>query len=226
MLKDGMPMHLLGDRLSYFQEVHRARNAEEALLACISACARITGDLNNIDWPQESSAGDWFCRLRGQRVSVETFSMRRLNHINLEGQTLLYQDLTFADLSGANLVGADLRGAGLASANLRNADLSRANLSLARLFNVDLTGANLSLAKLRYADLRDAVLDGTNLQGADFFRAAGIPEDLHSLTEVPEERMKIHPKKVIRRKGTLRRIRVHEFARRRTQFTHRKGVSH
>jgi hypothetical protein len=71
MLKNGMPMDLLSPRPSYHEETRQARNAEEALLAVLNACAQTSRELSHIDWPQAESAngsktafGAWLKRLQ------------------------------------------------------------------------------------------------------------------------------------------------------------------
>jgi hypothetical protein len=56
----------------------QARNAEEALLAALSACARVTKEISNINWPSEAAAGVWLARLDGQRQNAsDTVSARK-----------------------------------------------------------------------------------------------------------------------------------------------------
>ncbi|MBI5252151.1 MAG: pentapeptide repeat-containing protein [Desulfomonile tiedjei] len=134
MLRFGMPMHRLNPRPSYREELRQARNAEEALLACMSACARTVNEPYAIEWPEETSAGDWIARLRGQRKSNQDYclSLLMLNNIGLNGQFLFTQDLSGANLRSANLCAANLIEANLIEANLRGADLREAQIDGAR----------------------------------------------------------------------------------------------
>ncbi len=51
MIRDGMPMHHTDLKLSTYQDMDRqARNAEEALLAMLNACARVTQKVSHIAW--------------------------------------------------------------------------------------------------------------------------------------------------------------------------------
>ncbi len=170
MLRRGMPMQRLDPRPRYREEDRMARNAEEALLACISACALTTGKTHDIDWPENNSAGDWICRLRGQRKLTELFwcfSLSLLNHIGLKGQELVGQDL-----GGAVLVGADLSGTNLRMANLEGANLRTANFERAYLANTNLSGACLT-----ETILTEAILDGADLDHSNLADAIGITLD-------------------------------------------------
>ncbi len=146
MLRNGMPMELLAQpRPSYHEEVRQARNAEEALLATLNACAQTSREASHIDWPQTESAegsktvfGAWLKRLQGQRIG--------------SNPGLALRCLSFLDLAGQILHIADLYGAQVNNADLQRADLQRA----------DLGAANLKGANIRWAELR-----GANLEGAD-----------------------------------------------------------
>lgn len=139
--RTGAPMERVKPRpASFHEELRRARNAEEALFACASACGDVTGKITEVDWPSPIAAGTWIRRLQGQRTSernaVITESLSRLNlkecnldimdlyRANLDGSQLTNAKLNFTCLERASLVGADLRGAVLYSANLRSADLT------------------------------------------------------------------------------------------------------
>ncbi len=66
MLRQGMPMELL--QVAPFKEaLFQSRNAEEALLAALNACARITGKVSDIEHPDPTAFGAWFKRIQGQR---------------------------------------------------------------------------------------------------------------------------------------------------------------
>jgi hypothetical protein len=158
-LRSGLPMDQL--QLGPYREMNRqAIHAEQALLAVHSACALVTGEVGQIDWPGDESArrfvaGTWLLRLLGQRRGGFDIASS-LNALNLSG----------ADLSGADLSGANLSGAYLSRAYLSGADLSRAYLSEADLSGADLSGAYLSGAYLSEADLRGARYDSGGVVSA------------------------------------------------------------
>ncbi|ARV61475.1 hypothetical protein BZZ01_25125 [Nostocales cyanobacterium HT-58-2] len=183
MLHHGMPMEDL--HLGQFKEQNRqARNAEEALLAVLNACARVTKKISHIKWHDSiiktsgesfKDFGVWISRLHGQRVNYddEVFCLRRLSFLNLQNCILIHKDFYEANLSGADLSQADLRVADLSEADLRGANLSRADLR-----GADLRGADLSRANLSQANLIGANLIGANLIGADLSWANLIGADL------------------------------------------------
>ncbi|BAZ26559.1 pentapeptide repeat-containing protein [Kalymmatonema gypsitolerans NIES-4073] len=184
MLRDGMPMEEL--KLDNFKEQNRqARNAEEALLAVLNACARVTEEISHIKWHdsvKQTSGGEekkyfkdfgvWISRLHGQRVDEnEVFCLNCLSFLDLQNCILFFKEFYKADLSGADLSQAFLTlaflgEADLSGADLSRADLSRADLSEADLREADLREADLSRADLSRADLRGAVLRGADLSGA------------------------------------------------------------
>ncbi|GCL39090.1 pentapeptide repeat-containing protein [Sphaerospermopsis reniformis] len=189
MLKYGMPMEKLS--ISTFQEANRqARNAEEALLAVLNACARVTQKLSQIKWPSLDSKGEniqenkhpdfgnWISRLRGQRVNYDdVFCLNCLSFLDLQNTILTFQDFSLANLQETNLqevniretnlTGAKLQGAKLQGAKLQGANLQGANLQLAYLREANLQGANLQDTKLQRANLQVTNLQGANLQNAD-----------------------------------------------------------
>ena len=63
MLRHGNPLEELAPRPSFQEETARARHAEEALLAMLNACARVTETRSVIDWPEPESFGAWLSRL-------------------------------------------------------------------------------------------------------------------------------------------------------------------
>ncbi|MBI1207965.1 MAG: NACHT domain-containing protein [Azospirillum sp.] len=162
-LRDGMPAGGSSFRIA----TDHARNAEEALLAALNACARTVsreavGSVK-LDWDgDQAAAGNLVHRLRRQRLGWEPgVALDCLADLDLSTQFLAGQDL-----SGANLSGADLSGANLFRANLSGADLSGADLSGANLSGADLSGADLFRANLSGADLSHAILLGANLREA------------------------------------------------------------
>ena len=180
MLRHGMPMELLDTCPKYQEKCRQARNAEEALLVVLNACARVTRTISKIDWPSPDAAGNWIHRLRGQRRNKKNgLALTCLSRLDLSSCILYIQDLYGANLVGADLRGAILRGAILVGANLQRAILVGANLERADLVEVNLEGANLQGAKLLRASLQRANLqrailneetnfEGANLTGAKF----------------------------------------------------------
>jgi len=162
MLRHGMPMERL--QLKSFQGVVvHARQAEEALLVTLHACASVTQTLSTVDWPSSDAMGAWLARLQGQRTTYATSPLvfRCLRLLNLSSCVLMNRDLYEVDLRYAVLSDTVL-----SSADLRYAVLSDAVLRYAVLRYAVLSYAVLGPADLRYADLRSAVLSDTVLSDA------------------------------------------------------------
>ncbi|MFZ1850808.1 MAG: pentapeptide repeat-containing protein [Nitrosomonas sp.] len=173
LLHRGMPMEKL-ELKDFYSMQYQSRNAEEALLISLNACARFTRKVSEILWPQPSSAGAWFKHLQGQRLGPENvLVMSGLNFLSFNEQILDMIDFGFADLrfctfTKTHLNYACLVGANLEEANLESARLSEAILTVANLDRADLVGANLERAILIKANLEGANLEGIFLKGANF----------------------------------------------------------
>jgi uncharacterized protein YjbI with pentapeptide repeats len=180
MLKHGMPMERLG--IGTFQEANRqARNAEEALLVVLNACARVTKEVSQIKWHSSviedtdegekeyfTDFGNWISRLRGQRVNYNrVFCLNCLSYLDLQNCILTAQDFFGANLQWANLQWANLQWANLQWANLQWANLQWANLESAKLESANLESAKLEFAKLKSAKLEFAKLESAKLEFAN-----------------------------------------------------------
>ena len=106
----GMPMEALN--LPTFKEAMiQSRNAEEALLAVLNACARVTKELSTIDWKTPEAFGEWMARLIGQRKDFEPiFVTECLSYLDLHGCNLALRDFYKANLKGAYLKGTIYEG--------------------------------------------------------------------------------------------------------------------
>jgi len=180
MLCEGMPMENLIPRPSYLKECRQARNAEEALLAVLYACAFVTQQVSKIAWETRVALGTWLARLQGQRSSWDENSIayyclgyldasqQNLSEINLRRANLQWANLQWADLQRANLEGANLEGANLAGTILAGAILAGAILYRVNLVGAILKRAILFGAGLRRSDLQEVDLDGVSLEGVIF----------------------------------------------------------
>lgn len=167
MLRSGMPMDHLSQKLSYQESVRQARNAEESLLACLYACATVTDQLSHIQWPNLTTAGVWISRLRGQRVnSSNPVALQSLGRLNLDGCVLYMQDLFSTNLRGASLIRTMLDYAIIAEADISNADFTEAQMFNVRMNHVTGSGCKLTRARLHRADLERADLSFSDLRGA------------------------------------------------------------
>jgi uncharacterized protein YjbI with pentapeptide repeats len=192
ILRYGMPMELLQIptfRISLFQ----ARNAEEALLVALNACARLTKKISMIVHPDPTAFGAWFRRIQGQRTGPEScltagclsflylkdtvlhiidfynanLEKSNLSNISASFINLFETDLREANLENAKLLIANLERVNLEGANLKEARLEKVNFNSANLDGASLEGANLKGANLEGADIEGAYLEGTNLEGAN-----------------------------------------------------------
>ena len=173
----GMPMEALN--LPTFKEAMiQSRNAEEALLAVLNACARVTKELSTIDWKSPEAFGEWMARLIGQRKDFEpVFVTECLSYLDLSQCNLRFRDFFRANFEGANLERAILKRANLQGANferayLVEANLQGANLERAYLVEANLKRANFERAYLVEANLREAKLQRANLEGANLYWAS------------------------------------------------------
>jgi uncharacterized protein YjbI with pentapeptide repeats len=197
MLINGLPLESQIPRSNFDIELFQARNTEEALLAVLNACARVTKANSEIKWQYRNTFGAWISRLQGQRIGIENvLALECLSFLDLHGCILYIRDflganlaftnLEKAELSFANLLDANLQGANLTNANLQgvdltNANLTRSNLQGANLYKTTFEETNLEEANLKDANLQAATLIGTNLvranltganlQAANFYKA-------------------------------------------------------
>jgi len=195
MLRHGMPMEQLPIK-AFKETLFQSRNAEEALLVALNACARVTQQVSAIKHPDATAFGAWFKRIQGQQGGESTLAAACLSFLELSGVVIyiddffasnlhatklknvsaeyanfLLADLTNADLEGADLVGANLVEANLVEANLHGAILHGANLHEANLTGANLHGAILEGAILTGANLHGAILHGAILHGANLHGA-------------------------------------------------------
>ena len=169
---NGMPCEKLTTGHSFRSMANLARNAETALLVMHSCCARKTGGISSIDWPERNDAASWCKNLQVHCYdSGSCESIQSLNHLDFEGQHLPRADFFRAELAGSNFSHATLSHSILAEANMDHAILRQAVLSDADLQRVNLDGAMLAGADLSRADLSGANLAQANLDGATLVEA-------------------------------------------------------
>lgn len=136
-------------QIRFAAQLRWARNAEEALFACLNACARVTGEIVRIQWPSPTSFGDALKRMQGQRPGPENALI--LDCLSDMDCTDCVLDM--ADLYKADLARSDLSRAMLHFVNLREANLAKTNMTQARLLSANLTRAELQGANFTNADL-------------------------------------------------------------------------
>jgi len=179
-LYHGLPMELTGIP-TFKEQVRQARNTEESLLVILNACANVTEEMSEIDWPTGVSLGELLSRLQEQSDYEEPLVITSLNRIDARWCDLVARDLFSADLYKSNLNKAQLARTLLANARLAEADLEQANL-----FKADISFADLQRATLRKAHLSEADLRGADLRGADLSGAIFNGADLREI-KVDEE---------------------------------------
>ncbi|MEB3192950.1 MAG: pentapeptide repeat-containing protein, partial [Snowella sp.] len=179
MLRQGMPMEKL-DRLTFLQMSYQSRNAEEALLVVLNACASVTKRISTIKWEKRESFSEWLSKLQKQRIDDnQTLAFDCFSYLDLAGCLLLLKDLRHANLEGTDLKGADLEGADLERTHMEGAVLKGADLEGAELQWANLNGANLQEANLRWADLQETSLLWADLQEANLQNAKLYGADLY-----------------------------------------------
>ncbi|MEK8020332.1 MAG: pentapeptide repeat-containing protein [Candidatus Parabeggiatoa sp.] len=177
LLKHGMPMERISPRLDYHAETRQARNAEEALLVTLNACARVTQQLSKIEWPSHSAFGEWVYRIQGQSPSVDrVLFLDCLSFLDLHDCQLRVHHFQCANFCGANLEQANLEGgkhrnARFEKANLKNVTFEDADLMDAKFTDANLEGANLNNAYLAGACFERANLKGATLKASRFYYA-------------------------------------------------------
>lgn len=180
-LRQSMPMEKLLVS-SYAEAARQARNAEEALLAALNACARVTREPSRVPWPSQTAFGTWIARVQGQRQGAENvLALECMSYLDMGGLVLDISDLYGANLEASRLDGARLYFACLRRANLTNASLRDTEAREVRLDHANLAGAVLDGARLpggdfRFANFAGASLQGTDLEGADL-RGASVESD-------------------------------------------------
>ena len=170
VLRHHMPIEQLQPP-TFGQALFESRNAEEALLVMLNACAVITGIVSKIEQPDPTAFGAWFRRIQGQRIGPEpVLAAECLSFLNLEDAVLHISDCYWANFERSNLRGLQAKLCCLGRANLRGTDLQGADLYGADLEEANLEGANLKGADLEGASLRRANLEGTRAEGISLKR--------------------------------------------------------
>ena len=170
VLRHHMPIEQL-QLPTFGQALFESRNAEEALLVMLNACAVITGIVSKIEQPDPTAFGAWFRRIQGQRIGPEpVLAAECLSFLNLEDAVLHISDCYWANFERSNLRGLQAKLCCLGRANLRGTDLQGADLYGADLEEANLEGANLKGADLEGASLRRANLEGTRAEGISLKR--------------------------------------------------------
>ncbi len=192
MLRNGMPMEGVIPRPDYREEVRQARNAEEALLVVLNACARVTKEVSEIDWPNSRTFQEWILKLYSrERNYLEYLSFLKLNHCllttynfakahldktNLSNTIFCGSDMPLADFTEANIVNVTFAGINFSFSdkltikycNLARTIFNKVTIQKSNLFRINLEQANFREANLRQVNLIDSNLKNANFTGANF----------------------------------------------------------
>ena len=144
LLTRGWPMHMLYPVARFKEQQNWARNAEQALLGCINACARVSKQRTRIVWPTQLSFAESLKRIQSIRTgNVGDLIQSCLSYLELDSCTLNFVDFYGADLSHSSFRNADIILTILEGADLSNADLSSALVSQTNLYEAHLEETNI-----------------------------------------------------------------------------------
>ncbi len=195
-LQFGMPSHLaipfsndeLRRRSQTLRDIEdQARNAEEALLACLNSTIVPTldePDFQPIEVRLEGSRTDvnrMLNRIRGNRIE-DFIALRLLSGLNLSREALYVHDLfgciaERTDFSGASMLYANFVLGRLRGASFKNASCSNVCLEDAVAEFADFSGANLSETVFKKAKCTNAKFVGAFLRSSDFSEAELLDVD-------------------------------------------------
>ncbi|MEQ9359700.1 pentapeptide repeat-containing protein [Coleofasciculus chthonoplastes] len=172
MLRHGMPMEGLNPRQNFQEEMRQARNAEEALLAVLNACARVTREISEINWLLPGSFAIWISRLQRNRLFLEkVLATKCLSFLKIDECFLFHTQLFEANFNNTSFKAAALWGANIYGINFTKATLEKADLEEVNLQRVNLSEANLKSASMSRANLQQVNLSEANLSRVNFENA-------------------------------------------------------
>lgn len=167
-----MPMEGLNPRPNFQEEMRQARNAEEALLAVLNACARVTREISDINWNSPEAFGSWISRLQGQRSENKiVLALECLSFLNLKecviSLLLVRANLKKVNLSNAILDHIYMQEVYLQEADLSGVDFNKAVLKEVYLQKADVSGADFNRAILQDVHFHQSILEGTVFKDLD-----------------------------------------------------------
>ena len=131
-INHGLPMEQIAG-LTYPQMIEQARNADEALLVLLNACALVTEECSKVKAKQNVGFGRWFRRLQLQREgNTNCIGFSCLSYLEINNATLYGQDLYGADLSFSNLVDVKLARTDLVGTNLTSTNFTGSRINFSR----------------------------------------------------------------------------------------------
>lgn len=139
ILINGMPMEGVIPRPPYQEEVRLAGNAQGTLFVILNACARVTKNISDIDFPNHLAFRDLILKSYSRGIYyLQYLSFFKLN-------SCLARDMFFYQ---ANFKEAKINNLGIMSGNLIEASFVKANLS-----NSAFNGSSMQLADFTEANL-------------------------------------------------------------------------
>ena len=167
MLKNGMPLDQMPHISPFKVAMFHARNAEEALLVLLNACARQTKVISKIEPAFPTSFAVWFKRIQGQRTGPDSvLAAYCLSYLDLRGSNFDMVDFYDADFSNSDLSNVEAYYACFGRALFVNANLKASHFNHATFESSNLSGANCLSSRFDRADLRGIVAKGINLKNA------------------------------------------------------------
>lgn len=138
------------EKLTFSEQQRYVRNAEETLLACLNACARVSRRVSSVEWVGETGAGEMIRRLQGQRKGPPNRPvMSCLSYMNYDEQYLDMADLYRANMANSSFCGTHLNYTMMMQANLRGSTFLGAQFQDINWRDAILKGAKLPLDELR-----------------------------------------------------------------------------
>lgn len=186
LLQSAMPMEKLTPLPNFETALFQARNAEEALLASINACARHNKRISDIQHPNQTAFGTWFKRIQEQRNGPQSALVAEcLSWLNLSNVCFDFADFWAADishstlrktrgykivLSSARAVKTDFTQCEFQNGYFTHTNFANANFEGSILYNSDFSScgfaaANFKGAKLEHADFKEASIEECNFDG-------------------------------------------------------------
>ncbi|WP_146205976.1 pentapeptide repeat-containing protein [Azospirillum sp. TSH58] len=170
-------------RFTHFSDALRAvRNAEIALVACISSCMRASnkeerGSSSTFDWPNGDDAGELLSRITRQfRIPLEGDFDKDQDHLPLE----ILEFFHFKNLiyPGGVLKSAVLTGSIFESSNLENSNIRRCNITRTKFVKTNLSHANLANATGENVNFTECNAESANFSSSDINSLAFLECDL------------------------------------------------
>jgi len=147
-LRSGWPVQRI-EKLSFSEQQSYVRNAEETLLACLNACARISQEITKISWPSETAAGEMILRLQGQRKGPPNKPvMKCLSYTCYDGQCFDMADLYKSEMNNSSFVMSKLKYTMMMYANISESSFVSASMDGININSANIKGSIFTINKL------------------------------------------------------------------------------